>query len=328
MRFSGALFLVVLSIGCNDDSAVSSADMAIRSDVQPLTPDTSTSGLFDSRMEPRDAAVLDMRRPIDARPIRDVRVLLDVGEVPDVGPLGGAPCDPRLMARACDPGYFCVHIPQQRPNVGRCQEGDGCRPGVEGDCPPEKPYCHLKGGSTVCTAVGELPAGSDCVNDLGIPQPCAAGLVCNNSVCQIPCVPGQENDCPDEGRCADISQRVGVAAGLCAPRNCNWFTGEGCEPGKKCSYAIRSDGVLVGSCTPLDGPGNPDGSMCINLATGGDNCAQGLVCIGPPGRERFCLTMCDTGQYEAPCAGTMACQERLATTAGPVRGYGLCVTNQ
>lgn len=272
--------------------------------------------------------VVDMRIERDVLAMADMVVAPDEGPAPDVGPLGGEPCDPRLNARACDPGFFCVHVPQQRPNVGRCQPGDGCRPGVVGDCPEDRPYCHLKGGSTVCTEAGELLAGDDCVDALDIPQPCADGLVCNNSICQVPCIPGEENECPNDGRCVDISERIGVAGGLCGPRNCNWFTGEGCDAGEKCSYAIRGDGVLVGSCTALNGQGNPDGAMCSNLPAGGDNCAQGLVCIGAAGRERVCRVLCDRGQYEAPCPGTQACEERLQTTTGVVRGYGLCVTNQ
>jgi hypothetical protein len=328
MRLKFCFLTVVLLFGCYDESqsGANQADSVV--DMAVPTVDGMTPVLFDMQVVLVPDAQPDMGRPMDAAARIDMRVQLYVCIPPDVGPLDGDACDPRLNARACDPGYFCVHIPQQRPNVGRCQPGDGCRPGVPDDCPPDTPYCHLKGGSTVCTEAGVLASGDDCVNDLGIPQPCAAGLVCNNSICQVPCIPGEEADCPHGGRCADISERIGVAGGLCGPRHCNWFNGDLCEAGEKCSYAIRSDGVLVGTCTELGGPGNPDGSMCLNQAGGGDNCAQGLVCIGPPGRERFCRILCDTGQYEAPCPGTMACEERLATSAGPVRSYGLCVTNQ
>ncbi|MBV71178.1 MAG: hypothetical protein CMH52_07480 [Myxococcales bacterium] len=326
MRLPIIVLICLIFNGCDDGSPASAGgDVGMGPADMATSVDGMTIQRFDSAPTPRDARV-----PLDAAqmPADQFVPLPDTGPAPDVGPLGGDPCDPRLNARACDPGFFCVHVPQQRPNVGRCQAGDGCRPGVEGDCPPDRPYCHLKGGSTVCTEAGALMEGDDCVDALDIPQPCAEGLVCNNSICQVPCIPGAENDCPNGGRCADISERVGVDAGLCGPRNCDWFTGDGCDDDEKCSYAIRSDGVLVGSCTALNGPGNPDGSMCSNLPMGGDNCAQGLVCIGAAGRERICRTLCDTGQYEAPCAGTRACEERLQTTSGVVRGYGLCVTNQ
>ena len=328
-----ACALVMFALGCDGDESGSTVADAGGTLTDMATGDGARGG---QDMSPVRDAEPDAAPIRDARVPPDVRVPVDEGMRPDVGPLDGAPCDPRLNARACDPGFFCVHVPQQRPNVGRCQEGDGCRPGVDGDCPPERPYCHLKGGATVCTEVGAIGRGLDCVSDQDIPQPCEAGLVCNNSVCQVPCTPGEENDCPDEGRCADISDRTGVDSGLCGPRNCNWFTGEGCEANQKCSYSIRSDGVLVGSCTLLSGAGNGNGAPCETgtdrdgdgTRDAGDNCAQGLYCVGPPGRERFCRLLCDTGQYEAPCPGTMACEERLATSSGAVRGYGLCVTNQ
>lgn len=324
--------MLSFAVGCDGESAGETvADMQTQLD----------SSIVDAVIASPDAQP-DVLRQVDARVVvdamvrRDAAIPLDVGVRPDVGPLDGEPCDPRLNARACAPGFFCVHVPQQRPNVGRCQEGDGCRPGVEGDCPPERPYCHLKGGATVCTEAGALGRGQDCVDDFDIPRPCQDGLVCNNSVCQVPCVPGEANECPDDGRCIDISARTGVQSGLCGPRNCNWFTGEGCGANQKCSYSIRSDGVLVGSCTVLTGPGNANGAPCETgtdrdgdgRGDAGDSCAQGLYCVGPPGRERFCRMLCDTGQYEAPCPGTMACEERLVTSSGAVRGYGLCVTNQ
>ncbi len=318
--------LLLCLAGCGEEqtSSVPSIDASMDAAVTDMAIEDAAPVQLDQEV------IEDMARP------RDRGLPPDAGPLPDVGPLDGEPCDPRLNARGCEAGFFCVHVPQQRPNVGRCQAGDGCRPGVAEDCPPERPYCHLKGGATVCTEAGELSAGQPCVNDLGIPQPCADGLVCNMSVCQAPCQPGAENDCPDEGRCADISSRTGVESGLCGPRNCNWFTGEGCGANEKCSYSIRSDGALVGSCTYLNGDGNAEGAPCETggdrdgdgRRDAGDSCGQGLYCTGPPGREKACLRLCDTGQYEAPCPGTMACEERLATSAGAVRGFGLCVTNQ
>ena len=321
MRFSWVLLWTLL-LGCGGDEAT------------PVTSAMDAAMGMDSGMMNPPPMPIDAGRNLDARPARDMTPVRqdrglppDLGPQPDVGPLDGAPCDPRRLAAACEePGHFCVHVPGAREDMGRCQEGDGCRPGVEGDCPPERPYCHLRGGGTFCTEVGDIEAGQDCVNELGIPQPCVDGQVCNNSVCQPPCVPGEEpTGCPDEGRCADITDTIGVAGGLCAPRNCNWFTGEGCEAGEKCRYTFRADGTLVGSCSALDGPGNPEGSPC-DIAM--DNCGQGLVCIGPEGQQRVCLMLCDTGGYEAPCASGRRCDERLATRNGVVRGYGLCITNQ
>ncbi|MCB9525087.1 MAG: hypothetical protein H6702_17155 [Myxococcales bacterium] len=279
---------------------------------------------------PRDMAPpQDMAVPMDEGPVPDMAPMPDM-DPPDVGPLDGERCDPRLRARACDPGFFCVRVPGAIESVGRCQAGDGCRPGHPEDCPdPARPYCHLKGGSTVCTAPGNLRAGDPCVDDFGIPQPCAAGLVCNNSVCQQPCDPAAvDPGCPDGGRCADIGEAVAVAGvGLCAPRGCSWFSGEGCPPDRsRCSYAIRNDGTVVGSCFAEQG-NNLEGTECGFGGQGGDNCDQGLLCIGPPNEIRFCRILCDVGMYEAPCPNGMTCVEALQTQNGPVRGYGICRIN-
>ena len=204
----------------------------------------------------------DAMRQVDARVVVDAMV----GATPhapccgDATGRGTAQITTHVECSGLCPRFFCG-MPQQRPNVGRCQEGDGCRPGVQGDCPPERPYCHLKGGATVCTAAGELGRGQDCVDDFDIPRPCQEGLVCNNSVCQVPCVPGEANECPEDGRCIDISARTGVESGLCGPRNCNWFTGEGCGPTR--NAVTRS--VPMGSCWLVygaHGPGNANGAPC------------------------------------------------------------------
>lgn len=276
-----------------------------------------------------DMRVIDMAPPaMDMAPPEMDMAVVDMGPRPDVGPLDGDPCDPRLRSTACAPGKFCQHIPGQPEQFGACQEGDGCLIGGD-DCPAETPYCHLRGAATVCTAAGELAEGEDCVDDPLQPRPCAEGLVCNFSVCQKPCTPGGDlAQCPNDGRCADISERTGVpGSGLCAPRGCDWFTGTGCNAGQKCNYAIRGDGAIVGSCFPEHGQ-NQLGSQCGLDELGGDNCAQGLICIGPPDGERVCRVMCDIGHYEAPCPERYTCREALQTQNGQVRGYGFCFINQ
>lgn len=257
----------------------------------------------------------------------------DMGPLPDVGPLDGAPCDPRLRAQACDPGAFCVHVPGQGPHIGRCQEGDGCRPGVAEDCPdPARPYCHLKGGGTFCTAPGELQEGDGCNNDLDIPQPCADGLICDTSTCRPRCTPGgdAEAECGEQfASCGDLSEPVGSEVGVCMPPVCNWFTGAGCEAGEKCVWAINSMQRIVGTCRPEMGQNAPE-SPCELGERNGDNCRAGLTCVGTPNDpdERVCKILCDTGGYQSPCPPNMACEERLATQNGRVRGLGICVVNR
>ncbi|MSP74043.1 MAG: hypothetical protein EXR76_18075 [Myxococcales bacterium] len=278
-----------------------------------------------------DRYVADM--PIVDVQIPDVPIApgLDVGPFPDVGPLDGENCDPRLHAAACPPGNFCVHVPGQRVYIGRCQAGDQCSPATPGSCPdPARPYCHLRGGATFCMAEGVLEEAEDCVDELEIPQPCEAGLLCNNSVCQAACDPAAEpTGCAAAWRCEDISAAIGgPRTGLCQPPACDWFTGRGCEAGEKCAYSIRNDGRVVGSCTALEGQGNAHAAPCSIGAGGGDNCANGLVCVGPPDGQRVCRHLCDTGGYQAPCPEAMRCVEALATRGGPVRGLGICITNQ
>ena len=335
-RWTGALVLGALFAlpGCDDEAAVP-VDMTIEPDVTvDMAPPEPDRALPDQ--------AVDMALPVDMRIELDRAVDMapepDMGPLPDLGPLDGAACDPRLRARTgcedycCQPGEFCQRDPERRVSDGRCQLGDACLIGLDAPdngCPEELPYCHLKGASTVCTRPGLLREGDDCVDAWNTPQPCGAGLVCNNSVCQAPCDPAADDPgCPNDGLCYDISDRLGVTGGLCGPRNCDWFTGRGCEAGRKCSLVIRNDGVLVGTCNQLDGPGNADGALCQPQQGGGDNCGQGLYCTRPPGQPDVCRTLCDTGQYVTECPGTRSCEERLQFTNGVARGVGLCVINQ
>lgn len=325
---------LVIAAGCmaacddEPDGEAPAPDVAV--DAAPPDPDMAPVDMAPER----DRYV----EPDVMRPPPDMGPEVDMAPLPDVGPLDGAPCDPRLRGNTtcddfcCEPGEFCVRVPGARVSDGRCQAGDGCTiglPAPDNGCPDERPYCHLKGASTRCTLPGDLEAGDDCVDDYGIPQPCAEGLVCNNSVCQAPCDPAaEEAGCPEDGLCFDLTASLGVPGGLCGPRVCNWFDGSGCDPGRKCSLVIRNDGVLVGTCNQLDGQGNSDGALCEPQDGGGDNCQQGLYCTRPRGRPAICRTLCDTGQYVAPCPGIQACEERLQFTSGVARGVGICVTNQ
>ncbi|MEE2787450.1 MAG: hypothetical protein VX589_08935 [Myxococcota bacterium] len=242
--------------------------------------------------------------------------------------LDGPPCDPRERARACDPGWFCHPLPNGGGYRGRCQPGDGCTPGTNDGCSAEQPYCHLRGGATMCMNAGLLEAGQPCVDADGVPQPCIDGLVCNHSVCQTPCVPDESNECPYEGRCISLQAATGILGGLCGPRHCNWFTGDLCENDQKCNYSIRSDGVLVGACGPLVATPKTIDEPCEFLPGGGDNCESGLACVGPPDGLGKCRILCDTGQYERPCPRGQSCKEILRTRQGVVRGYGLCTLNR
>jgi len=313
------------------DALVQSPDVAqpdCALDTDCAAGEACVSGACERRAQVPDAAEVDAApAPVDAGPLVDAGPPLPDA---DVGPLDGPSCDPRLNAAACAPGSFCVRVPGAREYVGACQAGDQCVPGDPATCPdPARPHCALRGAATFCTAPGALEEGDPCINAQGIPQPCAEGLLCNNSVCQRRCDPGAAmSACDENWRCEDISAAVGVNVGFCQPPRCDWFTSRGCEAGQKCSYTVRNDGQIVGSCTPLAGAGNSESAPCDVNPGGGDNCAPGLVCTGPPDRQRFCRRLCDTGGYQAPCPERFRCTEALATQNGRIRSLGICITNQ
>ena len=268
---------------------------------------------------------------LDAAPVGDVGGRSDTGAPgPDVEPppvLGN--CDPRLRAAACNPGQFCERVEGEPDYVGRCFAGGGCRPAITGDCPdPARPYCHVQGAATVCTSPGLLRAGEDCVDDSDSPIACAEGLVCNYSVCTAACAPAAApaESCAAGWRCADVSEALGVEAGMCRPPACDFLVDEGCEVAEKCAYAIRADGQVVGSCRSLIGE-VPTGERCTVQPEGGDDCAPRHVCIGAPGQATVCRLLCDTGAYRAPCPQGFVCREILQAASGRVRGIGLCVVN-
>lgn len=291
----------------NMDAAPLPVDMYIEPDLPP---------------EP-DFPLPDVPPPDVPPPLTDLGVQIDFGEV--MGPA----CDPRLRAAACEPGFYCVHEEGRPEFIGRCAPGDGCTPGDPATCPdPARPYCHLVGGATFCTEVGINRENDDCVDRAQQPQACAAGLACTFSTCRTVCNPAEPVTCAENWRCESYEGATGEPFGICQPPACDWFTARGCQAGEKCAYSIRGDGQVVGSCRPLEGPGNGPESPCGGGAEGGDNCAVGLVCTGPPGSQRLCKILCDTGGYQAPCPDGLRCVEALATGNGPVRGLGICITNQ
>ena len=101
---------------------------------------------------------------------------------------------------------------------------------------------------------------------------------------------------------------------------------EGCDAGEKCSYAIRGDGVLVGSCTALNGQGNPDGT-CVQISRLAAITAAKALFVSVLRAVSESVACSVTGVSTKPRVRAPR-HERLQTTSGVVRGYGLCVTNQ
>lgn len=340
-RLTAALLALVGVAACDDSSktngssggdAASTGEMGLPPPVDNDLGGNLDVGPQDAAPPPRDIEpdfppepdfpIPDVLPPDGPPPPGDAGLRLDFGEVM------GEDCDPRLRAAACGPGFYCVHE-QGRPEfVGHCAEGDGCTPGDPAGCPdPARPYCHVQGAATFCTAAGVGRDGDDCVDRDDVPQPCAEGFVCTFSVCRTACNPDMPM-CADNFRCESYEGATGERFGICQPPACDWFTARGCEAGQKCAYAIRGDGQVVGSCTPLEGPGNQADAPCSVNPGGGDNCGVGLICTGPPNGERHCKILCDTGGYQAPCPDGLRCVEALATANGNVHGLGICITNQ
>ena len=358
------LALALLSVcpltvgGCEDDAAAKKSGTT--ADAAPATGGDLPPPVNDDLGMDAAPANMDANLPVDMNldpdfppepdfPIPDAPPpdapvpLTDLGVHMDFGDLMGPECDPRLRAAACpEPGFYCVHLAGRPEFVGRCAPGDGCTPGDPATCPdPARPYCHLQGGATFCTEAGVLHENDDCVDREDVPQPCGPGLVCTFSTCRSVCDPAAAPPadppvdpppvvpaCAEGWRCESYESATAEVFGICQPPACDWFTARGCEAGEKCAYSIRGDGQVVGSCTPLEGGGNGPDAPCGGAAGGGDNCAVGLICTGPPNSERFCKILCDTGGYQAPCPEGKRCVEALATANGAVQGLGICITNQ
>ena len=326
--------------GCGDDSKKSgdSSDAAAATGGN-LPPPVGTDLGMDAVSRADANLPRDMNRdpdfplepdfPLPDLPLADMPLPLgDLGVHLDFGDVEGPACDPRLRAAACDPGFYCVHEAGRPEFIGHCAAGEGCTPTDPASCAdPARPYCHLQGGATFCTEVGVNREDDDCVDREQVPQACAEGLVCTFSTCRQVCNLDTPM-CAENWRCESYEGATAERFGICQPPACDWFTSRGCEAGQKCAYAIRGDGQVVGSCLPLEGVGNGPDSPCGGAAGGGDNCAVGLVCTGPPNSQRLCKVLCDTGGYQAPCPEGKRCIEALATATGPVRGLGICITNQ
>ncbi len=242
-------------------------------------------------------------------------------------PLGPA-CDPRLYAQDCAVGFRCVPKVNGRVNEGFCIEGDHCKIGVteNNGCPADKPYCHLDGKATRCTQVGALLENAPCrMNDENLP--CAEGLICNAGYCAKACFPSStRTGCADDQRCVNVEEETGVAGGYCFSYGCDIFDNSGCSVGDKCNFAVRADGQYTGFCS-IEGEAQLN-EPCALVPEGGDTCAPGLFCIGPPNGGQTCRKLCDKGFYETSCPANQTCKEALRRSGNQiVYGVGICYAN-
>ena len=257
------------------------------------------------------------RSPLDQSVAAD-RAVLD-GDIPE-----GEPCDPRLRSTDCEQGFTCYPVPGGRVSDGRCVMGEGCIPGEP--CPVEGEQCYPWGRGTYCAPPGERGLGEACRDDFERSLPCAEGLFCNGSVCVPSCVPGApETGCPNDGRCVDWSEHLGVPFGLCSNRGCDPFANLGCAEGEKCQFAVRNDGVLIGFCQ--ENGGEALDAPCGDAIMSRDICDAGLYCIGTSAESAFCRELCDVAGVEHRCPQFQGCQEVIRGQAGRVRGIGICIVN-
>lgn len=332
LRNSPLILSLLMSVGCdspppppiNYDGLVTLPEP----DVTPPQEDQDVSMVDRGPVTQEDMnpPPIDMEVPEDMSPPRDMNPSnpLD-GDIPM-----GDPCDPRLRAVACDPGFSCIPVPGGRVNQGRCVEGDGCAlTGVSG-CPEDLPYCHLRGRATECTQPGELGLGEACLDEFNRSLPCAEGLVCNFSICVPPCDPTGDIDaqCGQGKSCVDLTDQLGQIGGFCGPvAACDYFSGGGCTPEQQCEFAVRADDQeIVYFCT---NQGNAEeGEACSLSGAGADACAQGLICISSPEGDYHCKRVCDTGAYQGPCPDGQSCREILSQGGGVyIRSLGICVIN-
>ena len=128
----------------------------------------------------------------------------------------------------------------------------------------------------LCTEEGEGVTGDNCSDTENGGQPCAAGYVCNGSICVEVCDPASATPCANQGRCADISSALGQTLGICVERNCNIYTGAGCIRGEVCRFAVATDGANVGSCRP-----EPATAKMVRISSGiPRKSSTGLACLG------------------------------------------------
>jgi hypothetical protein len=298
------------------------------SDVEPakrpvLAPDQGQLSVDGEIVNsPQDMAIVP--EPVDMEPQVteiDMGIDLDADVVAVDMEVTAGGCDPRLMSNACDEGFFCRASSDFE---GTCVLGDECLLTDHTGCnDPSRPQCSLVGRATLCGPAGAGIAGDDCTGGVSGVRPCADGYLCNGSICQALCDP-QVSACEDQSRCADISDRLGQAVGLCVERNCNIYSAEGCAVNEVCRFAVATDGVTVGTCRPAPRFVKALGEPCTYGVD--DDCEQGLACVQAMNGD-VCRQTCDSGGYQIRCPDTEVCIEALENTAGVIRGVGLCVTN-
>lgn len=228
-------------------------------------------------------------------------------------------------------------------DAGREAGGRQCSP-VKGtcdivlqDCPPQE-ECVVRGSSTACVLVAtsqQLPIGRGCCPNAPR-NPCLPGLTCVGNACvdggatttgrcSPACCQGDDLACgkSDPEGISGTCDLVLVSPGTTDPlyyvctyrQRCKPFELEPCKPGETC---IVEDAVGTASC--VDSFGKTNRQPC----TFGNECADGLVCLGaadaavchfacllPGSTPPFDASVQDAGPGTGGCAPGELCSIRL-----------------
>jgi Cys-rich repeat protein len=180
-------------------------------------------------------------------------------------------------------------------------------------CAREDYYCDST-GCYFCDGLGCRPAQPPSRTPCDNGQTCAAGQVCTNLGCAIPC--GADADCPRGWICRGTGGDAGASRGFCASPTEPVPMPPSCTSNAQCAAGnVCIDGTCRVSSTPA----------CTNDT----QCTSGQICVSGrcTPRENTCTfnnqcgagRLCVNNECRVGCGGSVTCptgQECVTTTSG------------
>jgi hypothetical protein len=215
---------------------------------------------------------------------------------------------------ACPAGAFCLELAEPDPALapldGVCETGtcnDACFDAA--DCAGETPFSCADGegtcfaynnGASFCFEAGEVDEGGECGATDELADTCAAGLLCFNGTCVVPCT--DDAQCTGDGEtCVEAFTRTGDnEPGACAVE-CEPFSSSEtntCPDGFRCDPNIVGFGAVPSwSCLEVDDAITVVGfgDECdVNMED--NQCGEGLVCSSNFDGDLtgVCTQLCDS----------------------------------